>query len=80
MLNCKGELLDGSSPLAHAVAQAYQLALDNAVVTKLTGAIIYFDITIQPYAQGYQESLRMAFALAALAVNDLLAEETIQEL
>jgi hypothetical protein len=62
------------------ISEVYQLALDNAVVSKLMGGIIYFDVTIQPYQRGYSESIRMAFALTALTINNLLKSETINEL
>lgn len=80
VLNFKGEIVDGSSALAQLISEAYQLAIDSALVGQLMGGIIYFDMTIQPNAKGYKESIRMAFALAALTINAMLKEETLQEL
>lgn len=74
VLNCKGELLEGHSELAELVSEAYQKGVENAVISKLSGAIIYFDVTVEQRSRGYRESIAMAMARAAIAINGLAEE------
>lgn len=80
VLSCQGELLEGHSPLAELVAAAYRKGIDNAVLSKLSGGIIYFDVTVEPSSRGYRESVAMAVARAAIAINGLAEEETLDDL
>jgi hypothetical protein len=70
VLSCKGEVKHGNSPFATAISAAYEMALSDYPVTKLSGGIIYCDINIRPNAPGYFEALRLGFAIAALVINN----------
>lgn len=72
--------MEGHSALADIISEAYRKGIENGVLGKLSGAIIYFDVTIDRSTRSYRESISMAVAKAAVVINGLSAEETNEDL